>query len=40
MYIYGRGVQRDVVRALAWLLRARSEGKEIAEVYVIWMFAS
>jgi hypothetical protein len=40
MYRYGRGVKLDLVRAYAWLRHARSNGKEIAEIYMSWMAGS
>ena len=40
MYRYGRGVKSDLIRAWAWQRHARSNGKEIAEVYMSWMAGS
>jgi TPR repeat protein len=40
MYRYGRGVPSDLVRSWAWLRHARSNGKEIAEIYMSWMAGS
>lgn len=40
MYRYGRGVKSDLLRAWAWQRHARSNGKEIAEIYMSWMAGS